>query len=101
MNVWNIAGQYSLFSLWVMNTSLTILHYSSFQMRDLLLCCRYASQEKSHNGIGRHVLESQCIPTDPALWSIDSADEFWQVRGELLADSFNEYIRKSLPSRRL
>ncbi|HKO44857.1 MAG TPA: DUF262 domain-containing protein [Pyrinomonadaceae bacterium] len=47
------------------------------------------------------VLESQCIPKDRSLWSIDSAEEFWQERRELLADSFNDYIRKSLPARRL
>jgi hypothetical protein len=43
------------------------------------------------------VLESQCIPTDSALWRIDRADDFWQARRELLAESFNEYIRESLP----
>jgi len=47
------------------------------------------------------VLESQCIPCDRALWSIETAPEFWQARRELLAESFNDYIRKSLPNRRL
>ncbi|HYV09480.1 MAG TPA: DUF262 domain-containing protein [Pyrinomonadaceae bacterium] len=47
------------------------------------------------------ILESQCIPSDRALWSIETAVEFWQARRELLADSFNDYIRKSLPNRRL
>lgn len=51
--------------------------------------------------IDRRVLESQCIPTDRALWDIDNAEEFWQVRRELLATSFNDYIRRVLPSRRL
>lgn len=47
------------------------------------------------------VLESQCIPTDSALWRIDRADEFWKARRELLAESFNEYVRKGLPTRRI
>jgi hypothetical protein len=51
--------------------------------------------------VDSRVLQSQCIPTNRDLWSIDSAEEFWQARRELLAASFNEYIRKSLPSRRL
>ncbi len=47
------------------------------------------------------ILKSQCIPTDSALWRIDQAESFWRARRRLLADSFNEYIRKSLPGRRL
>jgi hypothetical protein len=47
------------------------------------------------------VLESQCIPTDTVLWKIDQAASFWDARRELLADSFNEYIRESLPQRRV
>lgn len=47
------------------------------------------------------VLQSQCIPTDSALWRIDHADQFWQARRELLAKSFNEYVSKTLPQRRL
>jgi hypothetical protein len=47
------------------------------------------------------ILESQCIPQDPTLWRIDQADEFWYARRQLLADSFNEYVHKSLPSRRI
>jgi hypothetical protein len=47
------------------------------------------------------VLRSQCVPTDAALWRIDEADAFWRARRELLADSFNEYVRKSLPQRHL
>lgn len=45
------------------------------------------------------ILESQCIPQDDKLWRIDQADLFWHARRQLLADSFNEYIHKSLPSR--
>ncbi len=47
------------------------------------------------------VLESQCIPTDSALWAIDQAELFWAARRELLAESFNEYVRDSLPQRRI
>lgn len=51
--------------------------------------------------IGSRVLKSQCIPTDHRLWAIDHASEFWEARRELLADSFNEFVRDSLPQRRL
>ena len=47
------------------------------------------------------VLKSQCIPTDNTLWRIDKAEDFWKARRELLAESFNEYVRKVLPKRRL
>jgi hypothetical protein len=47
------------------------------------------------------VLRSQCIPGDNALWAIDCADEFWCERRQLLADSFNEFVRESLPHRRM
>jgi hypothetical protein len=48
-----------------------------------------------------HVLESQCIPTDSALWRIDRAESFWESRRELLAESFNEYVQGALPQRRM
>lgn len=47
------------------------------------------------------VLVSQCIPTDSSLWRIDQAENFWQARRKLLADSFNEYVRAGLPQRRV
>jgi hypothetical protein len=47
------------------------------------------------------VLKSQCIPTDQSLWAIDRSDDFWRVRRDLLANSFNEFLRDSLPQRRL
>jgi hypothetical protein len=47
------------------------------------------------------VLESLCITTDSALWRIDQAEAFWNARRELLAESFNEYIREALPQRRI
>ncbi len=47
------------------------------------------------------VLQSQCIPTDSALWRINEAGPFWEARRELLAQSFNEYVRDALPQRRI
>jgi hypothetical protein len=47
------------------------------------------------------VLRSQCIPLDQNLWSIDRAAEFWAARRELLAVAFNDFLRESLPTRRL
>jgi hypothetical protein len=51
--------------------------------------------------VKRSVLESQCVPVDPALWAISEADQFWEERRSLLADAFNDFIRDSLPQRRL
>ncbi|HEY1684028.1 MAG TPA: hypothetical protein VGG19_04645 [Tepidisphaeraceae bacterium] len=48
-----------------------------------------------------NVLKSQCIPPDAKLWSIDCANEFWERRRDLLAESFNEFLEASLPLRRL
>jgi hypothetical protein len=50
--------------------------------------------------INREVLESQCVPVDASLWFIDKADEFWSARRELLAKSFNDFLRTSLAGRR-
>jgi hypothetical protein len=47
------------------------------------------------------VRESQCIPDDKALWSIDHADEFWAARRELLADAFNDFLKDALEGRHL
>ncbi len=47
------------------------------------------------------VLGSQCIPADQSLWEIERAESFWVARRELLADSFNHFLRESLPQRRL
>jgi hypothetical protein len=51
--------------------------------------------------ISREVLRSQCIPSDSNLWSIDRADDFWKARRKLLAESFNDYLRRALPNRRM
>lgn len=47
------------------------------------------------------VLKSQCIPMDANLWKVSRSDDFWSARRELLAHSFNEFLRDSLPQRRL
>jgi hypothetical protein len=47
------------------------------------------------------VLKSQCVPSDQSIWTIDKAAEFWTARRELLAESFNDFLRTSLPQRRL
>jgi len=46
------------------------------------------------------VLDSQCVPQDRALWSVESAQAFWNARRILLADAFNDFIREALPNRR-
>lgn len=46
-------------------------------------------------------LASQCIPDESALWRIKRADDFFASRRELLAEAFNEFVRASLPGRRL
>jgi hypothetical protein len=51
--------------------------------------------------ISRKILDSQCIPIEKNLWSIDRAEEFWAARRELLAESFNEFLQESFPQRRL
>jgi hypothetical protein len=51
--------------------------------------------------VPRRVLQSQCVPLEQALWSIDRAEEFWSARCDLLADSFNDFVRKCLPQRRV
>jgi hypothetical protein len=51
--------------------------------------------------IAKRVLESQCVPTQNSLWSIDNADSFWAARRELLAASFNDFLRKALPQRKV
>jgi hypothetical protein len=51
--------------------------------------------------IDARVLKSQCIPSDQSLWAVDRAEDFWEDRRKLLADSFNDFLRESLPRRRL
>lgn len=47
------------------------------------------------------LLASQCIPSDPSLWSVKDADKFLAARRELLSDSFNDFVCDALPNRRL
>jgi hypothetical protein len=47
------------------------------------------------------VLDSQCVPRDRHLWAIRRADQFWKARRTLLAQSFNEFLKDALRSRRL
>jgi hypothetical protein len=47
------------------------------------------------------VLESQAIPLDRSLWSIDRAEEFWIERQELLSSAFNNFIKQCLSGRHL
>jgi hypothetical protein len=47
------------------------------------------------------LLDSQCIPVESKLWRVAKSDEFFTARRELLAESFNEFVREALPKRRL
>ncbi len=51
--------------------------------------------------ISKKILDSQCVPKDQGLWRIERAEEFWSERRALLAESFNEFLKDSLPGRRL
>ena len=51
--------------------------------------------------ISKKILDSQCVPADRNLWATDHAEEFWEARRNLLAESFNEFLADSLPGRRL
>lgn len=43
---------------------------------------------------GADTLESQCVPTDPALWSTERYREFLQFRREALAQRMNDFIQQ-------
>lgn len=43
---------------------------------------------------GKIALESQCVPTDPELWSLDNYRGFLKHRREALADCMNQFIQK-------
>jgi hypothetical protein len=62
----------------------------------------------SHSGpevylkmIKPEILDSHCIPPDQSLWYIEKAPGFFKARMKLLSDAFNEFVRDSLPGRRL
>jgi hypothetical protein len=72
----------------------------AFVAEDVNKAIGLAGPEVYLKRIKPRVLASQCIPPDKDLWSIDQAEEFWKARRELLAESFNEYVREALPGRR-
>jgi hypothetical protein len=47
------------------------------------------------------ILQSQCVPLDPGLWRIRRADKFFLARRKLLAESFNDFLKRALPGRKL
>jgi len=51
--------------------------------------------------ISKKILDRQCVPNDSHLWAIDQAEQFWEARRALLAESFNEFLKDSLPGRRV
>jgi hypothetical protein len=51
--------------------------------------------------ISTRILRSQCVPADRSLWRIEKAEKFWAARRELLAESFNDFLRQALPQRRV
>lgn len=51
--------------------------------------------------VGTEVLRGQCVPLNKDLWAIQRAADFWEARRQILADSFNEFLKQSLPNRRL
>ena len=51
--------------------------------------------------ISKKILKSQCVPNDSHLWAIDRAEQFWEARRALLAESFNEFLKNALPGRRV
>ena len=51
--------------------------------------------------VNPRALKSQCIPPDQNLWAIDRAEDFWAARRQLLSNAFNDFLRDSLPNRRL
>jgi hypothetical protein len=51
--------------------------------------------------VKKDVLESQCVPLQKTLWDVRKADRFWERRRTLLAQSFNEFLERQFPGRRL
>lgn len=43
---------------------------------------------------GKEALESQCVPTDPALWSTEAYRDFLAMRRAALAERMNAFIRE-------
>ena len=72
-----------------------------FVTTDVNIARSHSGPEVYLNEVTPAILKSQCVPLDPALWKIKEAETFFAARRELLAESFNEYIRDALPIRRL
>ncbi len=53
---------------------------------------QYLEQVIAKQGVA--ALESQCVPTDPALWSTEAYREFLKKRREALAQRMNEFIKE-------
>jgi hypothetical protein len=51
--------------------------------------------------IDNKILSSQCVPLEDRLWRIKEAESFFVARRTLLATSFNDFVKKALPGRRL
>jgi len=51
--------------------------------------------------ISPEVRTSQCIPDNESLWRIDRCEGFWDERRRLLAEAFNQALRRMLPGRRI
>ena len=51
--------------------------------------------------ISKRSLDSQCVPDNRELWTVDQAEKFWKARRTLLASSFNEFLKDALPGRRM
>jgi hypothetical protein len=43
---------------------------------------------------GLKALETQCVPTDSALWRLDSYRDFLTIRRTALAERMNEFVRE-------
>lgn len=62
---------------------------------------RDADSERYLAKIEKAILESQCIPLDRALWTVEAAQQFWEQRRSLLATAFNSYVKTMLDKRRI
>lgn len=49
---------------------------------------------------GAAALEAHCVPTDPALWSLDAYNEFLSVRRAALAQAINDLVTAEEPVKR-
>jgi hypothetical protein len=73
----------------------------AFVTSDVNKAISHSGPEVYLSEINRSILTSQCVPLDPGLWRIKRAEAFFEARRKLLAASFNEFLRKALPGRKL